>query len=445
LKEKAAIVNNSGVEEIYSFYPPLAIKLVASILLLFFSVSIIVTGIAILPSNSMEQTDVEENNSGVVMIDAPLNGVKPFYGEPYLNCNDISVSANSAFLCTGGGQVIYSKRADDKLPMASITKIMTALVVIENISDLFATVNVSPSAVGIEGSSVYLKTGDEITVSDLLYALMLSSANDAAVALAVHTAGSVDSFVLEMNEKAATLGMTSTSFIDPHGLGGSGHYTTARDYGILMSYAITIPVFREISGTVRKNILINGVTRSLHNHNRLLYSCDGVISGKTGYTIASGRTLVTAAERNGVTLICVTLNASDDWNDHRRLYGIGFSNSKAIDIIAEELEFDLPVVGSGSGYNTVRVAPVKNARIVLLGECEYRINYSYPIFAYAPIISGERIGYICIMGEKGALCSVPLIAMENIPALNTTGGIIGRINKLWQTIIGKEKDSKSNE
>ena len=428
-------------------FRPFIKRIVAIILLMIGSTVLLPIGINAFSSNQITDADGAVHGEDTFVIDIPRNGIAPYDGSnACIEESEVSVSANAAFLCTAGGQVLFSKRQDEKLPMASITKVMTALVVIENVRDLQKTVKVSPLAVGIEGSSVYLKTGDAVTVLDLLYALMLSSANDAAVALAVDTAGSVEAFVSLMNRKATTLGMSSTAFVNPHGLRAEGHYTTAREYGRLMANAIKNSVFKDISGTLRKNIYVNGVVRSLYNHNRLLYSCDGVFCGKTGYTVSSGRTLVTVAERNGATLICVTLNAPDDWNDHKKLYDIGFSRVSVTDFKTEDLSFKLPIVGSDIGYENVTVSSERNIRVVLIGDkTEFELKYCYPIFAYAPISKGERIGYIKIVVDSGWEHTVSLVSLENIPAQNETKGVLWRLNAMWKSLTNKEKENLHNE
>ena len=423
-----------------------AIRLTATVLLLLFSATLLLTNITAFPSGMSKDVDGEVREDGTLIIDVPQNGIAPFDGEfADVNVEDVSVSADAAFLCTFGGQVLYAKRHDARLPMASITKVMTALVVIENTPDILKKVKVSPLAVGIEGSSVYLKAGDMVTISNLLYALMLSSANDAAVALAIAVSGSVDDFVKLMNKKASELGMTSTAFNNPHGLSSEGHYTTARDYGVLMAHAIDDPSFREISGTLRKNISINGVEHSLYNHNRLLYSCEGVFSGKTGYTIASGRTLVTAAERNGVTLICVTLNASDDWNDHKRLFSVGFSRTTATEFNAAELSFEMPIAGGSDGNNSVSVIPERNVKLISVGDTEYSLRYRYPVFVYAPVLKGDRIGYITVNADGVGSYSVALIAAEEVASENSSNGILWRLSVMWRALTKKEEDSLHNE
>ena len=212
--------------------------------------------------------------------------------------------------------------------MASTTKIMTAIVTIENL-DLDRIVAVDDRAIGIEGSSIYLKQGEEISVRALLYALMLRSANDAAAALAYEISGSTEDFALLMNEKAAELGLSDTNFENPHGLDSENHYTTAHDLAIISAYAMSNQTFREIVSSRKALIESSAEKRMLINHNKMLSYYDGCIGIKTGYTKKSGRSLASAAERDGATLICITINAPDDWNDHKKLFDYGFSQIHA--------------------------------------------------------------------------------------------------------------------
>ncbi|MBO4217627.1 MAG: D-alanyl-D-alanine carboxypeptidase [Clostridia bacterium] len=242
----------------------------------------------------------------------------PVYAE-----RSVSVSAESAVLITPDGGIIYEKNARKRRGMASTTKIMTALVAIENLSldDIIAF----PAEARSEGSSAYFEEGENVTVRDLLYALMLRSANDAAECLAIAAAGSIGGFADMMNERAEKIGLSDTHFVNPHGLDAEGHYSTALDMARLTAEALKNDAFREIvstKGYVCRS-LSGGYDRTFRNHNRLL-GRDGIFGVKTGYTSACGRCLVTACERGGKTLIAVTLSAPDDWNDHLELYDHGF-------------------------------------------------------------------------------------------------------------------------
>ena len=243
--------------------------------------------------------------------------------------NDIKVSAKAAALFDlENDTFIYTKNENARLSMASTTKIMTAIVAIEN-SDLDKIITVDSQAVGIEGSSIYLKQDEQISIRSLIYALMLRSANDAAAALAYEISGSIEDFSALMNQKADELGLKDTNFENPHGLDSQNHYTTAHDLAIISAYALKNTTFKEISSTKKIEIESSEETRLLVNHNKLLSSYDGCIGVKTGYTKKSGRSLVSAAQKGDKLLICVTINAPDDWNDHTKLLNYGFSRSGA--------------------------------------------------------------------------------------------------------------------
>ncbi len=199
-------------------------------------------------------------------------------------------------------RVLYEERGDIRLPMASTTKILTCITVLELCDDLTKTVTIPAEAVGVEGSSVYLKAGEEYTVEELLYGLMLRSGNDCATALALHCCKSVAAFSAKMNETAQKAGALSGNFENPHGLPCSNHYTTARDLGLITCYAMQNPTFKKIVSTQYF------APRHWQNKNKLLTLYDGAIGVKTGYTKEAGRCLVSAAEREGMTLVCVVLN-----------------------------------------------------------------------------------------------------------------------------------------
>lgn len=218
------------------------------------------------------------------------------------------------------GRILYANNANQESLIASTTKIMTAVVVLEH-CDINAVYEIPPEATGIEGSSVYLKPGEKLTIEELLYCMMLQSGNDAAVALALACSDSVPEFVDLMNLKAQELSLHQTHFENPNGLDGEDHHSSAADLAHLTQYALQNPAFEKIVST--KTITIGH--RRLSNHNRLLWSLDGAIGVKTGYTRAAGRILVSAAERNGRRLIAVTINDGNDWNDHALLYDYGFS------------------------------------------------------------------------------------------------------------------------
>ena len=243
-----------------------------------------------------------------------------------------SIGAQSAILMAEDGRVLYEKSADLRLPMASTTKIMTAIVALEQ-NDPETLFTVPKEAVGVEGSSCYLKEGEVLSLHSLVYALMLQSANDAAAAIATCTAGSIEEFALLMNLKAAELGLDNTHFENPHGLDSEGHYTTSRDLAKLALYCMENELFSQIWATSHISIPLyeneETTPRQLYNHNKLLRSYENCVGGKTGYTMRCGRCLVSAAEENGMTLVAVTLNDRSDWADHVLLYKYGFDKKES--------------------------------------------------------------------------------------------------------------------
>ncbi len=251
-----------------------------------------------------------------------------------------SVSAQSAILvCANNGTVLFERGADEKLLVASTTKILTAIVVIEN-CDMDELVEIGAESAGVEGSSMYLRAGETYTVEQLLYGLMLVSGNDAATALALHTAGSIEDFAELMNLKAAELGMTNSQFKNPHGLDEDGHYSTARDLALLACYCMDNEEFKSIVSTRSYQV----GEQTLVNHNKLLWTCKGAVGLKTGYTSASGRSLVSCVERDGIRFVCVTISDPDDWDDHMALYDWAFSQCEYKTVASKDNCFSLPVV-----------------------------------------------------------------------------------------------------
>ncbi len=229
--------------------------------------------------------------------------------------------------------LLGKKNSGVRLPMASTTKIMTALVVLENMA-LDDVVTVPAEAVGIEGSSLYLQADEKLTVRDLLYGLLLESGNDAACTLAIACAGSEEAFVGRMNGRAAEMGLFDTHFENPHGLTAEGHYTTAYELALITAHALRNETFRQMVSTVRyvSEGTEKTAPRYFHNHNRLLTCCDGAIGVKTGYTKAAGRCLVSAAERENGTFIVVTLHDGNDWADHKKLLDHAFSAYQTVTV-----------------------------------------------------------------------------------------------------------------
>lgn len=323
-----------------------------------------------------------------------------------------SISANAACLIEAeSGKVLYSKNAEKRLPMASTTKIMTAIIALESGMALDKLITVPKEAVGIEGSSLYLRDGEKITFEALLYGLLLSSANDAATAIAIAVSGSVDKFVALMNKKATALGLSNTHFTNPHGLNEKEHYTTAYDLARLMAYCVKNRMFVTISGCNKRVFKVDEtLSRVMTNHNRLLRADIGVIAGKTGFTKASGRCLVTCAENENLRLIAVTLNAPNDWQDHTNLYKFGFSNYQRL--VFDIISLKIPVI---SGKKS-EVLLKSNENSVFLSKSNEKIDVQVkaPRFLFAEINEGEQIGEVIYSCNGKIIAKSPIFACEGV-------------------------------
>lgn len=322
--------------------------------------------------------------------------------------DEYELSAQSAILlCADTGDVLYEKNADDRMLIASITKIMTAIIVIEN-CDMDERIKIKPEWSAVEGSSMYLKPDEYYTVSEILTGLMLVSGNDAATALACSMCGDEPTFAAKMNEKANELGMSNSSFRNPHGLDAPEHYSTARDMAILTRYCMENEQFRNIvstsSATVREQTYVN--------HNRLLREYEGCIGVKNGYTIAAGRTLVSCAERNGMRLVCVTLNAPDDWNDHKYLLDKGFNNYRIAAYSGSNFKVSLDVASSVNG--TADAVPENDIKLLTKADDEINVKLEAPRILFAGGIKGEKVGemHVFINGELAA--SEDLVYTDNV-------------------------------
>ena len=309
-------------------------------------------------------------------------------------------SAASAILIHAeSGSVLLEKNADEPRLIASTTKLMTALVAAEN-SDLSAEVEIRQEWTGVEGSSFYLKSGERYTLRELLEGLLLSSGNDAALAVSGAVAGSTEKFVSQMNSRARELGLANTHFSNPHGLNAEDHFSSARDLAEIMAAVWKIPSLREILG--ESSALVHG--RVIENHNKLLGSCPGVDGGKTGYTKAAGRCLVSTCERDGLRLICVTLSDPEDWADHAALYDWAYSRYEAWHFPGESPVPEIPLLAEPGAF----VRPVSERITLCLeaGDCP-AIVWKLPPFLIAAQtgdFAGEAL--VCLQGKT--LCRVSL-------------------------------------
>lgn len=309
-----------------------------------------------------------------------------------------AVSAASAVLMDGEtGRVLYARDENTPRPIASTTKLMTALVAAEYLAgDLDRTVTIRREWTGIEGTSLYLKPGEELSLKTLLYGLLLHSGNDAAVALAAICGGDVETFVGWMNQRAQDLGMTNTHFSDPNGLGDENHYASALDMAKLGKACLENPTVAEIIAT--RTITLEG--RAFTNHNKLLWQYEGCTGMKTGYTRQAGRTLVSSAQKNGQTLICVTLNDRDDWADHKALLDYGFETYPR-QVLAEEGQELGRVPVSGSLLHALPVAARETVAYPLEAGEEVTMEVELPQLAPAPVVQGEIAGNVrFLVGER---------------------------------------------
>ena len=315
-----------------------------------------------------------------------------------------AISAQKAILLDSAtGRVLYEKDANSRSLIASTTKIMTALVVCEQ-CNVLDRMRIPKEAVGIEGSSMYLREGEVMTVQELLYGLMLHSGNDAAVALAIYCGGTVEGFAELMNDKARKLGLSDTHFENPNGLDSPAHYSTAADLATLTAYAMENPIFAK---TVSAKTVTVGA-RSLRNHNKLLWKLEGADGVKTGYTRAAGRILVSSAVRDGRRLIGVTINAGDDWNDHIKLHNDGFSQYSPKVLVSKGQHLGTLAVVGGQA-SCVNVLAAEDFCYSVSSDEQPYVLLSQPGFVYAPVVEGQLAGsaYICI-GDR-SVGKIPVI------------------------------------
>lgn len=345
-----------------------------------------------------------------------------------------SVSAQSYVLyCADNGKIICSKDENKQMKPASTTKLMTSLIALEEAASGNKKVKFTEEMIA-EGSSMYLKVGEVVTLKDLASGMVMASGNDAANATAISISGSTEKFAEKMNERAQQIGMKNTHFVTPSGLDDEEHYSTAYDLAVLMSYALENENFAQL--TSQKSATVNFIEPSskkttYSNHNKLLSLYEYCIGGKTGYTMAAGRCLVSAAKKDGLTLICVTLNDKNDWNDHISLYDYGFSQYSCYSSADTEFFADIPCVGGES--DTVTVTGEKNASIVISSEDKDRVSRKVYIdsFVYAPIKKNEAVGRIEYLIDDKVISVVDLIAVDKVNSKKEIKNIFTKIKDLF--------------
>ncbi len=301
----------------------------------------------------------------------------------------VTTHASSAILMDAdSGRILYAQNIHEQRLIASITKLMTALVAVEQTADLDEEFPVPPECIGIEGSSIYLQANEKMSMRGLLYGLLLQSGNDAAVAIACRVAGSIDSFAELMNQRAQKLGMKHSHFTNPSGLNDEGHYSTAYDMALLACACLKNEVVAEICAA--KSITIG--TRTFVNHNKLLHRYEGCVGMKTGYTERAGRTLVSAAKRNGQTLVCVTLNDRDDWNDHEDLFDYGFECYPSR-VLCTQGEMFGAVPVTGSLLPSLPVVAAEAVSYPLREEESLELTVEIAHGLQAPVTEGMAVGW----------------------------------------------------
>ena len=323
----------------------------------------------------------------------------------------VSTGAASAILVdAASGRVLYEHNADEPRLIASVTKLMTALVAVEEGPGLDTVVEVQGAwLAGVEGSSIYLKAGEEITLEALLYGLLLESGNDAAAVVAQVCAGGEEAFAQRMNRRARQLGMDRSHFVNASGLNADGHYSTARDLARLAAACLE----NETVAAICASRSAAFGARTFTNHNRLLEQYEGCVGMKTGYTQRAGRTLVSAATRDGQTLVAVTLNDPEDWRDHAALLDYGFAQYPARELCREgEVVGCVPVSGS-----LVRFADVAAARSFSypLGEGESaQVRVEYDDLAEAPVRAGQTAGRMVYLLDGEEIGTVELCYVQSV-------------------------------
>ncbi len=365
-----------------------------------------------------------------------------FFNVKTLQVNAVDLNQTSAkAMCVlekKSGRVVASKNMHAKLPMASTTKIITAITVIQHCKDLNEIIQVHDSAIGVEGSSIYLRKGEQIRVLDLLYGLMLRSGNDSAVALACHVGGSEEGFAKLMNETAKNLGLENSNFVTPHGLDHKDHYTSAYDLAKITAYALNNPIFHEIVSSKTHVVEKTNLSekRFMSNKNRLLSSLKGCCGVKTGYTKKAGRCLVSATNRDELTFVCVVLNCGPMFEESASLLNQAhalFENEKIIDknreiyneFIIDKKEGKLYLYAEEDFYFPLIEGERKDLRL------EYNVELD-------EALKGDQVGEIKVFFKNDLIKTIKLFTINKIDKLIDSKTLeIGEI--LWEEKVNENK------
>ena len=347
----------------------------------------------------------------ILLLAAALLTLLPAYAQ----ADEVGTSAKACVIIDAqSGRILLSHNAEAALPMASTTKVMTALLALENV-DLDAPVTCSRNAFGVPGTSIYLAEGESLTLREMLYGLMMASGNDAATAIAEHIGGTVDDFCRMMTARAAELGCKNTVFLTPHGLPCEGHYTTAYDLALIAREAMTHPEFREIVGTSRATIPWEGRSydRVLNNKNKLLTTYEGATGIKTGYTKKAGRCLVFGALRDGMEIIGVVLNCWEWFDEAARLMNLAFERYEAVTMLtAGDCAGTIPVDhADGAQVNAILSADLTG--VVPKGSIP-QVEIDLPGTVDAPIQQGQQLGTARLVSNGVTIAEAPLTAESDV-------------------------------
>ena len=318
-------------------------------------------------------------------------------------------------------KIIYEKEPDKRLPMASVTKLMTLLLATEAVEEgefkLTDQVVASENAWEMGGSQVYLEPGEEMSLWDMLTAVGLQSANDASVAVAEHIAGSEEAFVEAMNDKAKSLGLENTHFVNCHGLTADDHYTSAHDLAVILKAGLENPLFKKI--TAMKEHELRGGTFKLWNTNKMLWWYDGADAGKTGWTEAAKYCLASSAERDGLRLICVVLGTAEPkshFNESTKILDYGFARYKAVNMAEKGSSVGTVKVSKGQSASVDVLASEKVGVVVPKGEDKgFESKVELPEYISAPVLKGQEVGSYVLTKNGQEVLRVKLIAKDDVP------------------------------
>lgn len=336
---------------------------------------------------------------------------------------------SSILVDTDSGRVLYSKNSNEVRSVASISKIMTAIVAIES-GKLKKTVTIDDVVLKAYGSGIYVKIGEKLTLEDLLYGLMLRSGNDAALAIADYVGGDVQKFVVKMNDKASEIGMKNTIFHNPSGLDEEqekGNFSTASDMAKLTSYAMQNPTFRKIVGTKKYVLKTNKNTYVWYNKNKLLNTYENTTGGKTGFTKKARRTLVSTASKNNLNLAVVTLDDGNDFVDHKNMHEYGFANYKKY-ILVEKNKLNM----SENHYYSDDILYLKRDLSVALTESEKEnVRLVYQLNKKRNVQDQEQVGVVKVMLDDIAIVESPIYFKDKSVVKKQKKGIWEWFRNLW--------------